>query len=44
MLSTALAAHGEDRDLKHEVEKMEDAMSAQMPGPAAQMSLSPRPP
>jgi len=44
MLCTALAAHGEDRDLKHEAQKMEDAMSAQMPGPPAQLSLSPRPP
>ena len=37
--ATALAAHGEDRDVKHEVEEMEDAMSAQKPGPPAQLSF-----
>jgi hypothetical protein len=40
MLCRALPARGEDRDLKHEVEKMENAMSAQMPGLPAQMSIS----
>ena len=39
MLCIASAAHGEDRDVKHEVEKMEDAMSAQMPEPPAQLSF-----
>ena len=34
MLCTALAAHGEDRDLKHEAEKMEDSMSARNAGAA----------
>jgi hypothetical protein len=44
ILGSGMLRTERDRDLKHEVENMEDAMSAQMPGPPAQISLSPRPP